>query len=198
MPRPPTHRATFADLAALPDDVSAEIVGGRVVPLPTPSFAHGDVVATLGELLVPYRSRRGGGLGGWWMATSVDVALDPHEVYCPDLVGWRWDRVPERPKTSPHVPRPDWVCEVQSPGTSRRDRVDKLLTCHRVGVPHYWLVDPADRVLVVHRWAPEGYLVALVAAERGQVRPEPFDALPMCLEDLFGAEPVGLHATSVS
>ncbi len=182
----PHRRATAADLAALPEDVSAEVVGGALVPLPMPSFEHAEVVATLTELLAPFRTARAGMPGGWWMASSVDVELDVHEVYCPDLVGWRWERSPGRPKGSPVRLRPDWLCEVISPATARRDRVDKLRALHRVGVPHYWLVDPAERTLTALRWGLEGYVLVAAAAGEERVRAEPFSTRSLRLAEVFG------------
>ena len=37
---------------------------------------------------------------------------------------------------------PDWVLEVASPGTSRKDLDDKRRTYAAMGVPEYWLFDP--------------------------------------------------------
>ncbi len=182
----PPRRATAADLAALPEDVSAEVVGGVLLPLPMPSFAHVDVVATLTELLSAFRTGRAGMPGGWWMASSVDVELEANEVYCPDLVGWRWERSPARPRGSPVRLRPDWVCEVTSAATARRDRVEKLRALQRVGVPYYWLVDPVERSLSVLRWHPEGYLITLAAGGDERVRPEPFEGRVLALADVFG------------
>lgn len=192
MPLVPSRRATAADLAALPEDVSAEVVGGVLLPLPLPSFEHADALGTLSEALAPYRTRSPGFPGGWWMASSVDLELEAHEVHCPDLVGWRWERHQARPRGSPVRARPDWVCEVISPATARRDRVEKLRTLQRTGVQHYWILDPSERTLSIHRWHPEGYLLVTSAAQDETVRAEPFDGLRLRLAELWsgGQEPV--------
>jgi len=193
MPVAAPRMATAADLAALPDDVSAEVVGGALLPLPLPSFEHTEAQATLAELLSPFRTARGGRPGGWWLASSVDVEIGPHDVYCPDLVGWRWERHAGRPVGTLVRVRPDWVCEVVSPATRRRDQVEKLRALHRAGVPHYWLLDPGERALLVHAWRPDGYQIVLVASDDDRVRAEPFEALTLSLGDLFagrGQEPL--------
>ncbi|AUX34131.1 hypothetical protein SOCE836_062990 [Sorangium cellulosum] len=84
--------------------------------------------------------------------------------------------------------RPDWVCEVLSPSTARNHRVKKMRVYQRCGVPHYWIVDPEDQTLTVHRWTSEGYLLVL-AAERGErVRAEPFGEVELEMDALFGDE----------
>lgn len=187
MPAVLPRRAIAEDLAALPSHVSAEIVAGALVPLPLPSFQHEDVLAVLTEQLAPFRSRRAGKPGGWWMSSAIDVELEPHEVYCPDLAGWRWERQPSRPTRSPVRARPDWLAEVVSPGTSRRDRVDKLRVSHRCGVPHYWILDPAERCLHAYTWHMQGYLLTTVAADEERVRVPPFEGVVLALGELFGA-----------
>lgn len=106
--------ATFVDLAALGDDRCAEIIGGAIVEKAAPSFEHGDAQSSLVAALKDPFQRRRGGPGGWWIATEVEVELETHEVYRPDLVGWRRERVPERPRGRPIRIHPDWVCEVLS------------------------------------------------------------------------------------
>ena len=56
-----------------------------------PSGPHGlgqsQVVSQIGG---PYNRRPGGrGPGGWWILTEVEVELEAHEVYRPDVVGFR-------------------------------------------------------------------------------------------------------------
>ncbi len=97
--------------------------------------------------------------GGWWIATEVEVQLAPSQIYRPDVVGWRRERVPERPTGTPVAIRPDWICEVLSPSNPGTDRVKKLNRYHQFGVPHYWLVDPIEESLSVFRWTAEGYLL---------------------------------------
>jgi Uma2 family endonuclease len=85
--------------------------------------------------------------------------------------------------------RPDWICEVVSPGDARRDTVRKLRLYHRLAVPYYWLVDPVQATLTVLRWSEAGYLT-LLTAERGEnVRAEPFEAIEIAVGTLFGDDP---------
>jgi len=183
--------ATAADLLALDEDIAAEVVDGVLVEKAAPSFAHGDAQSAITTTLRRPFHRRGGDdpPGGWWIATEVEVEFDNHQVYRPDVVGWRRDRVPERPTERPVRDRPDWVCEVLSPSTARRDQVTKAATLHACGVPHYWLVDPERQALTVLRWQAEGWLVVLSAGPTGKVRAEPFEVVEMDIAPFFGLEP---------
>jgi Uma2 family endonuclease len=182
-------RATFADLAALPDDAHAEIVHGVIVEKASPTMEHGRTQSGVVAFARPFDRRSGGDRGpaGWWIGTEVDVEFFAHEVFRHDAVGWRRDRVPECPSGRPVRVRPDWACEVLSRSNARRDLVDKFRVLKEAGVTHYWIADPEERILVVHRLESTGYLVVLTAGSGETVRAEPFDTVPLDLDDLFGA-----------
>ena len=76
-----------------------------------------------------------------------------------------------------------------SPSNAKRDLVDKFQVIHTNGVPHYWIADPLEQTLIVHRWDPEGSLVVLTAAAGDVVRAEPFDAVELRVATILGVEP---------
>lgn len=186
----PLRLATAGDLAALPADVRAEVIRGEIIEKATPSGEHSDAQ---GGLLVqvrgPFHRRPGGGQpGGWWILPELEIELEAHEVYRPDIAGFRRERVPECPRGSPVQVRPDWVCEVLSPSNASQDLVKKLRVYQRCGIPHYWIVDPTHETLTVLRWTAEGYLAALTAGKGDRVFPEPFEAIELHVGVLFGDE----------
>jgi Uma2 family endonuclease len=186
---PPQTRgtATAADIV----DERQEVIRGVLVSKEGGSFEHSVAHYGVGAVLGGFFGRsRPGHIGGWWLGASVEVELETHEVYLPDFAGWRIDRVPELPGGKPVRIKPDWVCEVLSPSTMKRDRGDKQDTYHRAGIGHYWLVEPLDGVIWVYRWSPEGYtqVISLEADDvpAGElVRIEPFDAIGIDLADIF-------------
>ncbi|MCW5804205.1 MAG: Uma2 family endonuclease [Deltaproteobacteria bacterium] len=190
MVAPRTKLATAADLAALPDHVRAEVIHGMIVEKTAPSAAHGGSQFLLATVLGRRFYRRPGGRwpGGWWFTSEAEVEYETHEVYLHDVTGWRRDRVPERPVERPVRIRPDWVCEVLSPSNAKRDRIDKLNVLHANGVPHYWIADPIENTLEVHRWSERGYTVILSAQAGEIVRAEPFEAVELRVSALFGLE----------
>lgn len=186
-------RGAIRDFLAIPEDERFhELIEGVIVEKAAPSGAHGSAQAgVVGAILPAYQRRTGGGgPGGWWIATEVEVILDP-EIVRPDVLGWRRERVPNRRTGFPVRDRPDWVCEVISPSNANVDTVQKLRLYHRAELPHYWLVDPRDATLTVMRWSADGY-VTLLRAEKGEtVRAEPFGEIEIAVGTLFGDDPPG-------
>lgn len=184
--------ATVEDFLAIPEERRFhELLGGEIVEKATPSGEHGDAQAGIvGAVRGPFHRRPGGGgPGGWWIATEVEVVLDGDELARPDVLGWRRDRVAQRPTGTPVRTGPDWVCEVVSPSNANTDTVKKLRIYHRARIPHYWIADPRDATLTVMRWADAGYTTVL-RAERGEtVRPEPFEEIELAVGSLFGDDP---------
>jgi Uma2 family endonuclease len=181
--------ATVADLLAIPpEERFHEIIDGELVRKAMPSGEHGDAQSALASRIKgPFQRRPGGKLpGGWWIYTEVEVEFAPGQVYRPDVVGWRRERVPDRPRGTPIAIRPDWTCEVLSPSNPGTDRVKKLNHYHRFHVPHYWIVDPIEESLSVFRWTADGYLLVLAADRHARVHAEPFEAVELPVGALFG------------
>jgi Uma2 family endonuclease len=186
-----SDKRTIADLLALPDDARMELIDGVLVPRDAnPSPDHGYAQASLTSTLFSRFSRGGGGgggdaPGGWWIATEVHVAYGAHTACVDDVVGWRRERSPRRPTDVPVTLRPDWVCEILSTNRSN-DLVVKMNVLRDAGVPHYWIVDPTAGVLTVHRLAGAAWTVALSAGRNERVRAEPFEAVEVETNELFG------------
>ena len=180
--------ATRDELLALGDE-PVEVIGGVVVEKAAPSYDHADAQSGAAAFLRPrFHRDRGDGErpGGWWIVSECDIELERHEVYRPDLVGWRRDRVPQRPAGRFITTRPDWVCEILSASNARNDLVAKLRTYQRAGVPHYWIVDPEECVLTVYRNTGRTFEVALTATRGETLCVEPFDAVELPVGLLFG------------
>jgi Uma2 family endonuclease len=179
--------ATVADLLAIPESERFhEIIGGELVRKAMPSARHGGaqagVTARIGG---PYGRPGGRSPGGWRFLTETEVRFEDHEVYRPDVAGWRRERMPTLPEEWPVSVRPDWVCEILSPSNERNDTLKKMRTYKRCGVPHYWLIDPIAENLIVYRWTESGYLLVLDAQGEERVNAEPFDAVSLSVHGLL-------------
>lgn len=173
----------------MPEDEPYELIDGELVLKEAARGPHGRAQTKLGELLGPFHRRAGGPPdrpGGWWFAADVLVSFSEGQVRRPDVSGWRRERMPEMPEDPPIAVRPDWICEIVSPSRPSKDTISNMRLYHRAGVPHYWIVDPRDETLTVHRWGPEGF-VHLLGAQRGErVRAEPFMEVELSVGALFG------------
>jgi len=176
------------DLFSLPDNVRADFIGGQVEVRAEPSCIHEDPVdGILTELRSRFRGPKGpGGSGGWWILTSTLIRFPSGEALCPDLAGWRRDRVPEKLRQHPVTVRPDWVCEV-SVSSRRKDSttVPKLLAEN--DVPWYWRVDVETSNLLVYELSERGYVQKMsLFREDGVLRIPPFESVELSVPLLFG------------
>jgi Uma2 family endonuclease len=172
------------------EDSRFELIHGEISEKAMSRREHASAQATL---LVPVSrrfDRKPGGKwpGGWKFMSELHVQYRDDEVFCHDLCGFRRELHPEFKKEWPCTARPDWVCELLSPGHHKRDRVDKSAVLFRSKVPHYWIVDPEEKLLEIYRWTPDGYTLARTAGPGETVRAEPFDAVELRTSVLFGDE----------
>lgn len=85
---------------------------------------------------------------------------------------------------------PDWIIEILSPYTSRRDMAVKLELYQRHGVREYWVVDPGNRFIHVYLRGIGGrYPEPTLFVGKVVVRSTVCDGLEIRLEDLFSAIP---------
>lgn len=187
MGSPAPRIATYQDVLDAPEGHTAELMDGSLWVAPRPGVPHQSVSSEMGaDLVIRQRRKRGDGPHGWIILKEVELHLgDPTPkslVIVPDLSGWRRERMPRRPTTPAISLRPDWVCEILSPGPHnvRRDRLVKLPLYHQLGVPWVWIADPLGRTIEVYRHQAEGYLLQIYGGD-GEVTLPPFDEAPFVL-----------------
>jgi Uma2 family endonuclease len=158
------RRWTFDELAAeLPEsNLPTELWDGELSMSPAPSFFHQKIVARLYKALDAWVEQHR--LGETALA-PIDMVLTTRRATQPDVVfiaNEHLDIIKER-----IMGAADLVAEVLSPGSRRRDRIDKRDLYEQHGVREYWLIDPeAKTVEVLHlesgtyqlagRWHPGG------------------------------------------
>ncbi len=178
---PIERRATYADIEALPPGLNGEILAGQLVVSPRPAAPHIYASSRLGAVLSSGFDLGTSGPGGWHILHEPELSLAVDPLYDPvisDLAGWRLETLPEVPNVAQFRVTPDWVCEVLSASTARRDRLLKLPYYGRAGVRHVWLLDALARGLEVYRLEGEHYLLVQTLTDSGEVGAEPFDAVP--------------------
>ncbi|AKT42065.1 Uma2 family endonuclease [Chondromyces crocatus] len=178
-------RATSADLDAVPEDMIAELIGGVLYSSSRPGGPHTKASGMLYLDLGNPFSRGRGGPGGWWILPEPKLALGG-DIICPDLAGWRRERMPEVYTAPACSLPPDWACEVLSPSTARHDRVVKMPLHAAAGVPWVWLLDPAAQMLEVFHLGQQGlWMLKTAVAGDAVVHAPPFEAVALELSALW-------------
>jgi Uma2 family endonuclease len=134
-------RISYEEFLALPlETVHTEWVDGELVPMPSVSGAHQDVVRFVLVLLDGYLSERPIGILRY---DPFQIRADPRGPgRAPDvlvLLNEHVDRLHDLFVEGPA----DLIVEVVSPSGATRDYVEKFREYEAAGVPEYWVIDPA-------------------------------------------------------
>ena len=176
----------YEQLIALPEHVTGEILNGQLYTMSRPTGRHGLVERGLtGNLVNPFDFGRVGP-GGWRIIQEPEVHfIRDVEVAVPDLAGWRRERMPSIPEDHRFEVVPDWLCEILSPSTAKKDRVVKLPLYAQYGVAHVWIVDPAAQTLEAFELHEGRWTLIATLKEDDTVAVPPFDAVEFSLADLW-------------
>lgn len=184
MSDPARRLATVVDLMTRVDagEPYLELWNGIVVQQMMPRLTHSRAATKIAVSMAGFDD--GDGPGGWWIAVEVHWRVDTKTAVVVDVAGWLRERLPEAPEGAVPV-RPDWACEVLTPGDTARDLVDKAGLYAKEGVPWYWIVDAEEGVVecrqnVNGKWQIHG------TWRRGEAaRIPPFDSIELVLDRLF-------------
>jgi Uma2 family endonuclease len=179
--------ATYDDVLSAPAHKVAEIIEGELVLSPRPAGPHSVALSALGEELGPPFKRGRGGPGGWIILDEPELHVGGN-VLVPDIAGWRRETMASVANEPYFTIRPDWVCEVLSPSTERRDRGDKIRLYARAGVTNAWLVNPLQHTLEILRLSPETptqWTTLAVFTDDAKVNAEPFESFELDLAVLW-------------
>ena len=184
MDAPRETPATYQDVLDAPEHMVAELLHGQLHLQPRPLMEHGSAATTLASDVNAAFQRARGGPGGWWIIAEPEVHLGD-DVVVPDVSGWRRSRMSGPPRGAYVTLPPDWVCELLSPSTRRRDLTVKRDIYAAAGVQHLWFVDPEARTLEAFDLVEGGWHLVAAHGGNGKVRVPPFDAIEIALADLW-------------
>jgi Uma2 family endonuclease len=176
--------ATYQDVLDAPEHMIAELIDGELVVSPRPRSAHAAAASALAEELGPPFKRGRGGPGGWIILFEPELHLGK-QILVPDLAGWRRERLPQLVDEAFFTLAPDWVCEVLSKATEKRDRTDKRRIYAAAGVQYMWIVHPILHTLEAMRLHEGKWLTIAVHQDEERVRVEPFEAIELDLSTLW-------------
>jgi Uma2 family endonuclease len=176
--------------------ITAEQYYARTVEGDRKQLVDGQIVVTEPRLIHGLlQARIVLGLGRWiergerrGLATGpTNVAMDDYNVYGPDLLWFREDRIPKDLNAYPeHVP--DLCVEIRSPSTWRFDVGAKKRVYDEGGLPELWLVDDISDTVLAYRRSEPGAPTFDVALEyvRGETLTSPMlPEFALSLDELF-------------
>ena len=137
---------TLEDYYALPEERRVELIDGVIYDMGAPSAIHQDI---LGELFYLFRTFVKNNKGACRVyAAPVDVQLDSDDrtMVQPDLMV-----ICDRKKILRRClyGAPDFVMEILSPSTRRKDLTIKTAKYAEAGVREYWIIDTDKEKLMV-------------------------------------------------
>jgi Uma2 family endonuclease len=179
---------SYKDYLNWPDSERWELIGGVAYGMaPAPSRRHQKVLAALLSEFYNFLKGKDCEVYG----APFDVRLPEGDekdeeiktVVQPDLVV-----VCDKSKLDDKGCKgsPDLVVEIVSPSTASMDYIEKLALYERHGVKEYWIVHPADEIVMVYKLA--GYTKygrAEIYARNDKVGVGVFDGLEINLKEIF-------------
>ena len=151
----PRVKLTYDDFVLFPDDGKRhELIDGEHYVTPSPNIRHQQLLGRLYLLI-----------GSWLQINPIgemflsplDVVFSDVDVVEPDLLFVSSRRAADI-ITPKHVRgAPDFVVEIGSPSTRKRDETIKRRLYERAGVVEYWVVDPELDVIRVYRRTDTGF-----------------------------------------
>lgn len=142
-------KMTIEELDRLPDDGNRyELIEGEFFASPAPRSKHQRISSMLLGFLIPVVE--GGDLGQVYHA-PFDVSLGLQTRVQPDIVYISRARLHQIAESGLFGP-PDLAVEILSESTWRMDLSEKLDLYRRAGIQEYWIADPDERSITVHRF----------------------------------------------
>ncbi len=138
---------TLEDYYALPDDVRGELIDGTFYNMTAPRLIHQELLFDIARLLANQIEERGGSCKVFVAPLDVRLDCDDKTMVQPDvIILCDMDKLGEWGICG----APDFVLEVLSPSTRKKDMFLKLKKYRNAGVREYWIVDPKKKLLYIY------------------------------------------------
>jgi Uma2 family endonuclease/predicted RNase H-like HicB family nuclease len=149
--QPAGGRWTYEEFAKLPDEHRErwEIMSGELSLSPRSTPLHQTVLSDLTIALYQFAEKEHH-LGTVFIG-PVDVLFAVGDFMAPDALFVRRDRKEIITERAIEGGSPDLVVEITLEATAERDRGIKRERYAHYGVPEYWIVDPEQRSVEIHR-----------------------------------------------
>ncbi len=147
MPLPKEHSYTIEDIYALPEGERAELIDGQLYNMAPPSYMHQRLVMELSGTIREHIRNNHGDCQVLPAPLAVRLNADDKTYVEPDIsVLCDQTKISERGIEG----APDFIIEIVSPGTQKRDYGIKLFNYRNAGVREYWIVNPVQKIVNVY------------------------------------------------
>ena len=137
---------TGADYFAMPDEIRVELIDGAIYDMAAPDFEHQKIVGEIYRQIANYILENNVQCEAGISPIDVRLDCDDRTMVQPDLL-ILFDH--EKIQNGKVFGAPDFVLEVISPSTKRKDYFKKLEKYENAGVREYWILDPYKKQLLV-------------------------------------------------
>jgi len=172
---------TYQDYLIFSGDKRYEIIEGERYVVPSPNTIHQMISRRLEEILSRYVY--GNNLGEIFYA-PYDVVLHKEGVVQPDIIFVSKER--RKIITKQNIKgSPDLLIEILSPGTKKKDRIEKKKMYAGSGVKEYWIVDPDSQTIEVMVLEESGYTIIGKYNKKQNLVSPMFKELSINLKEVF-------------
>lgn len=140
---------TLDDYFALPDDIRVELIDGYFFVMNSPTTHHQAAAGEIYRQIANFIIENNGKCQVYIAPTDVQINMDNRTMVEPDvfIVCNKDKQTKER-----IVGAPDFILEVLSKSTAKKDKIKKVELYKRAGVREYWMLDTEKRNLVIYRF----------------------------------------------
>lgn len=147
---------TLEDYYEIPDDIRVELIDGVFYNMTAPTSPHQLIAGYIHARLLGYAMEKKGPCLPMISPLDVQLDCDDKTMVQPDVV-----IICDRDKIINRCiyGAPDFVIEVLSKSTKKKDMVIKLNKYMNAGVREYWMIDPVKKTVIVYDFDNEEYPV---------------------------------------
>lgn len=138
---------TIDDYMALPDDKRYELIDGVIYEMASPAKYHQVLAGYLFYRLMTCTEAHPGECHPYISPLDVQLDKDNKTMVQPDVIVCC---DPEEDSGDRIFGSPDFVAEVLSPSTRKKDKFLKLNKYKNAGVREYWMIDPEKQKVLVY------------------------------------------------
>ena len=160
---------------------ASEFINGIITPKTMPQGEHssiqGELTSTVNGIFKKARIA--------WAFPELRCTFGDRSIVA-DIAVFTWEHIPTNPDgtiANTFNQPPDWVIEILSPNQSVNRVVVNILHCLDHGSQMGWLIDPAERLVIIYQ--PNQQPIAIALADQMLIFPNFASTLQLSLGQLF-------------